>query len=258
VIIRGRRAFGRWVCLLAALLWVCAPVAFAQDVPSTVAAMEDADEMAADLSAEADGADETAETAVAQTSESDIGNIVELGTVYSAVQTEDGVDTVLTSTLTLGGVSSAHALAVVWAPGTGKVALRKSASAKGTFIKDCAAGTLVAVLLLAGEYTKVNYLGKEGYLRTDCLRFYPAAPQEAPTGFLSYNGHTNGATTVNIRLEGNRESRKIGVYQTGTPLTVVTPGEIWTEIELKGQRGFVMTKYVTVSEDPGTAPAPEE
>ncbi len=241
---RKSHALKPWACLLAALLF-----AFAFALPARHAAAEDATDAAADLSVEADGGNASA-------AESDLENIVELGTAYCSVRTDGGVETVLTSALTLGGVSPEYALAVVWAPSSGKAALRKSATAKGTFIKDCAAGTLVVVLSLAGDYTKIDYLGKKGYVRTDCLRFFPAAAQAAPTGVLSYNGYANGATTVNVRLEGDRKSRKIGAFNTGTPLTVITPGETWTEIEVKGLRGFVMTRYVTVLTEPESTATP--
>jgi uncharacterized protein YgiM (DUF1202 family) len=176
----------------------------------------------------------------------DLEAIVELGTAYSTVNGENGPETVKTAGLTLGNVSLEYALAVIWAPKTGRVALRERASEKSDILKDCLAGRIVAVLTLAGGYTKIVYDGKEGYVRTDCLHFYAPMETNAPTGVLSFNGRATGKTTVNVRLEGDRESRKIGEYKTGTPIAVITAGETWTEIEVKGYRGYVMTKYLTV------------
>ncbi len=192
---------------------------------------------------------------VDEAKETDLEAIVELGTAYSTINGENGPETVKTAGLTLGNVSREYALAVIWAPKTGKVALRERASEKSDFIKDCQAGRIVAVLTLAGDYTKIDYDGKEGYVRTDCLHFYAPMETDAATGVLSFNGRATGKTTVNVRLEGDRDSRKIGEYKTGTPIAVITAGETWTEIEVKGYRGFVMTKFLTVEE---TAPQTEE
>ena len=159
-------------------------------------------------------------SATAETVENDIDRITELGLVYSAVTNTDGeTETVRTETLTLGNVSKEYALAEIWAPSTGKVSLRKNPYPKSTVLKVCQAGVLVVVLSLNGEYTEINYKGTQGHIRSDCLHFFAPSASQAQTGLLSYNGYTNGAATINVRLEGDRTSRKIGTYKTGTPVT---------------------------------------
>lgn len=131
--------------------------------------------------------------------------------------------------------------AVIHAPKTGKATLRKKASASSAMVKNCKAGRVALVLEEGKTFTKVLYKDAVGYVRSDALRFVSAV-KEGSKALLAYNGRTNGSTTINIRLtEGGRI---IGDFFTGTEVTVIRPGEKWTEIEVQGHRGYVMNKYL--------------
>lgn len=55
----------------------------------------------------------------------------------------------------------------------------------------------------------------------------------------------NGNTYVNFR--SNPSKTNSSVYQrlyTGTPVTVLTPGDEWTQIRYNGQKGYVMTQFL--------------
>lgn len=55
----------------------------------------------------------------------------------------------------------------------------------------------------------------------------------------------NGNTYVNFR--SNPSQTNSNIYQrlyTGTPVTVLTPGDEWTQIRYNGQKGYVMTQFL--------------
>jgi uncharacterized protein YgiM (DUF1202 family) len=171
--------------------------------------------------------------------------IVLLGTVYTVVSNGSQMETVPTNSLTFSAsVPADHALAVIWAPRTGRAALRKSASDNAELLKQCKTGRIVIVLEAGKKYTRIIYKDTEGYIRTDCLHFYPASAETVLNGTLSYNGHTNGGTTINIRLEP--DGYVIDDLSTGTAVTVLVQGDKWTEIEVNGIRGYVLNKFLTV------------
>ena len=84
-------------------------------------------------------------------------------------------------------------LATIYAPRTGKASLRQTASSKGTLLKNCKAGTIVSVLAIGNGYTRINYKGTVGYIKTACLKFYGDSESTAH-GVLSYKGNTGGGT----------------------------------------------------------------
>ena len=175
--------------------------------------------------------------------------VKELGTHMSKVSIQGKVLYVPTAELSFGkDVPDNKRLAVIYTPKTGKAGLRASAQGHADIIKQCKAGTLVSVLEMGKTYTKINYKNTVGYVQTDCLKFIDAAAETASKGVLSYKGKTTGGTTVNIRLQADGGSRKIGEMRTGTEVTVFALVDGWYEIEAQGIRGYVMQEYLVVKE----------
>ncbi len=176
--------------------------------------------------------------------------VLTLGTAESTVRYDGQERTVKTSELDFSAkdVPAEKAVAVVYAPRTGQASLRSKANGGGSLIRKCKAGTVVSVLEIKGDYSLVNVKGDVGYMRNDCLQYYPAAPETEGTAQLSYNGKTNGSTTINVRNAASGDSAKVAEWETGTEVTVFGRKDGWVEIEAKGVHGWVLEKYVTAKE----------
>ncbi len=171
--------------------------------------------------------------------------VVELGRISSKIQYQGKTVSVSTSDLTFSeNVPENKKLATIYAPRTGKASLRQTASSKGTLLKNCKAGTIVSVLAIGNGYTRINYKGTVGYIKTACLKFYGDSESTAQ-GVLSYKGNTGGGTTVNVRNTPKGDSAKVAEWRTGTEVTILSHENGWYEIEANGMHGYVMEKYVT-------------
>ena len=171
--------------------------------------------------------------------------VVELGRTSSKIQYQSKTVSVSTSDLTFSeNVPENKKLATIYAPRTGKASLRQTASSKGTLLKNCKAGTIVSVLAIGNGYTRINYKGTVGYIKTACLKFYGDSESTAQ-GVLSYKGNTGGGTTVNVRNTPKGDSAKVAEWRTGTEVTILSHENGWYEIEANGMHGYVMEKYVT-------------
>lgn len=171
--------------------------------------------------------------------------IVELGRTSSKIQYQGKTVSVSTSDLTFSeNVPENKKLATIYAPRTGKASLRQTASSKGTLLKNCKAGTIVSVLAIGNGYTRINYKGTVGYIKTACLKFYGDSESTAQ-GVLSYKGNSGGGTTVNVRNTPKGDSAKVAEWRTGTEVTILSHENGWYEIEANGMHGYVMEKYVT-------------
>ena len=171
--------------------------------------------------------------------------VVELGRTSSKIQYQGKTVSVSTSDLTFSeNVPENKKLATIYAPRTGKASLRQTASSKGTLLKNCKAGTIVSVLAIGNGYTRINYKGTVGYIKTACLKFYGDSGSTAQ-GVLSYKGNTGGGTTVNVRNTPKGDSAKVAEWRTGTEVTILSHTNGWYEIEAKGIHGYVMDEFLT-------------
>ena len=191
---------------------------------------------------------ETQTISQTDTQTSEVGTsvgIVELGRTSSKIQYQGKTVSVSTSDLTFSeNVPENKKLATIYAPRTGKASLRQTASSKGTLLKNCKAGTIVSVLAIGNGYTRINYKGTVGYIKTACLKFYGDSESTAQ-GVLSYKGNTGGGTTVNVRNTPKGDSAKVAEWRTGTEVTILSHENGWYEIEASGMHGYVMEKFVT-------------
>ena len=188
-------------------------------------------------------------TVKANYSAKDNGNggitVEELGTYMCKVSYLGKTEVVLTAELSFGTVvPKDKQLAVIYTPKTGKASLRSLASANADILEQCKAGFLVSVMEYGKPYSRINYKNTVGYILTDCLKFYSVSEKTEGKGMLCYNGKTSGDTTVNIRLEADVGSRKIGNFIIGTEVTIIKYDDEWCEIEVGGLRGFIKTAFL--------------
>lgn len=139
-------------------------------------------------------------------------------------------------------------LAVIYAPKTGKATLRAKASQSAKMVKNCKAGRYALVLEKGKNFSKIYYNNAVGYIRTDCLKFYPIANEPYAEGILSLNGYTTGNAEINIRNKADYGTHISGTYKTGTVVRVIEIGDTWTEVEIDRIRGYIQTKFLTMQE----------
>lgn len=174
-------------------------------------------------------------------------NVSTIGLVTSTIYYENEKLEVPTSQLTFSeNVPEDKQLAVIYAPRTGKCSLRKTESDKSKLLKKCKAGTVVIVLEYGEGHCKINYKGTDGYVSTDCLKFYGTNVKALGTGVLSYNGKTTGKTTINIRNAPDKSSETIDEWRTGTKVTFFSYENGWYEVENNGMHGYVLEKFLTI------------
>jgi len=175
-------------------------------------------------------------------------HIKQLGLLTTIVRENGENSEVPTASLVLESVEAKYQLAVIHAPRTGKCTMREKPSKKSDMVKNCKAGRIAIVLEWGKEYTRILYNNAEGYVLTSCLKFYPTDVQTLGTGVLSWKGKATGRTEINIRSAPDKPSKKIGQWKTGTKVTVFTLKDGWYEIEFKGEHGYVLEEYLTLSE----------
>lgn len=117
--------------------------------------------------------------------------------------------------------------------------LREQASTNSRVIAQYKNGIRFQVITPGEVWTKVygSATGNVGYMMTRYLRLSGTDSIQKTI--------QNGNTYVNFRSAPSTTSSTI--YQrlyTGTPVTVLTPGDQWTQIRYNGQIGYVMTQFL--------------
>lgn len=145
--------------------------------------------------------------------------------------------------------SANQVLAVVDANKAGYAALRANTSTKSFILDHCITGKVVRVLATGKNWTKVDYEGMRGYVLTSSLKFYPNVIRSYEIGQIAYEGRTTGRSTINIRANNKNNSRILGNYVLGTPLTIFSRDEKWCEVDVAGWHCYILTEYVSLAEN---------
>ena len=117
--------------------------------------------------------------------------------------------------------------------------LRQEASTSSKVIAQYKNGVRFHVIAPGETWCKVygSATGNIGYMMTRYLTL-------KNTDSI-YKTIQNGNTYVNFRSKPSKTGSTI--YQrlfTGTPVTVLTPGDDWTQVRYNGQTGYVMTQFL--------------
>lgn len=118
---------------------------------------------------------------------------------------------------------------------TDLVNVRGSASAEATKLGTVSAGTrLTRIEALDNGWSKVDYNGQDGYIKTEYLEVVESA-----------NGTVTALQNVNIRAEANETAEKLGVAYAGATLELIeTQDDGWSRIIFNGQTAYVKSEYV--------------
>lgn len=176
--------------------------------------------------------------------------LIEVLAAYESEITLNGETiTVLTSELVFESTAKEEErLAVIYTPNTGKATMREKPSKSAAMVKNCKGGRYALVLEKGKTFTKVYYNNAVGYILTSSLKFYPFATEPFAEGTLHLNGSTSGQANINIRNKAAAGTFVVTALRTGTKVRVITPGDVWTEVECDRVRGFVQTRFLNMEE----------
>ncbi|MBE6729084.1 MAG: CHAP domain-containing protein [Ruminococcaceae bacterium] len=138
------------------------------------------------------------------------------------------------------------------------VRLRSGAGTEYDILGQYNVGTSVKILgsatSKAGEKwykVKIIATGIEGYIRSDFITI--VNKNEVAEPVKTYSGYIN-ATNVNLRTGAGTSFAVVGMYSTGTNITVLdtsvnSKGEKWYKIQIDGTNtvGYMISDYITVT-----------
>lgn len=122
---------------------------------------------------------------------------------------------------------------------TTTVNVRSSDSEQADKLGKVSGGTKLQVLeQRPNGWTKVDYEGKEGYIKTEFLQLAESAAGTETIGTVT------ATTNINVRASASETADRLGVLSGGDSAELVgTEGE-WSKIKYNGQIGYVKSEYV--------------
>ena len=126
----------------------------------------------------------------------------------------------------------------------------RSAKSRGVY----ANGTQVLVLGRTNEWAYVSIGGATGYMMIQYLTPYsptPITPAPGPTldpgAATTLYISTGNTGRLNLREFPSTSSKSLGLYSNGTPVSAARLANGWSQVVVNGQRGFMMTQYLTAA-----------
>ena len=148
-------------------------------------------------------------------------------------------------------VASADGYATATVKG-GWLRLRDGASTEAKTISAYFTGTTVTILGGSGEWYHVLAPdGKTGYMHSGYLTITGSITggqleENASAAVTSQNGKP-----VRLRSGPSVQYSIMATYPVGTPLTVLTVGDIWSKVQIGGRIGYMMNEYIRLGSGAG-------
>ena len=122
---------------------------------------------------------------------------------------------------------------------TTTVNVRSSDSEQADKLGKVAGGTKLQVLeQRPNGWTKVDYEGKEGYIKTEFLQAAESAAGAETIGTVT------ATTNINVRASASETADRLGVLSGGDSAELVGTEGDWSKIKYNGQIGYVKSEYV--------------
>ena len=122
---------------------------------------------------------------------------------------------------------------------TTTVNVRSSDSEQADKLGKVAGGTKLQVLeQRPNGWTKVDYEGREGYIKTEFLQ-----QAESVSGAETI-GTVTASTNINVRASASETAERLGVLSGGDSAELVGTEGDWSKIKYNGQIGYVKSEYV--------------
>ena len=130
--------------------------------------------------------------------------------------------------------------------GTG-VRMRSGASTTSSILGVYNTGTEMTITGESGNWYKVSYSGKDGYV---CKDYMTTTKPDNGGGSASQTGYIKG-NDVRLRSGAGTNYSILGTYNNGTPLTITGTSGNWTAVTINGVKGYVNSTYVTTTKSDG-------
>ena len=122
---------------------------------------------------------------------------------------------------------------------TTTVNVRSSDSEQADKLGKVSGGTKLQVLeQRPNGWTKVDYEGKEGYIKTEFLQLAESAAGTETIGTVT------ATTNINVRASASETADRLGVLSGGDSAELVGTEGDWSKIRYNGQIGYVKSEYV--------------
>lgn len=122
---------------------------------------------------------------------------------------------------------------------TTTVNVRSSDSEQADKLGKVSGGTKLQVLeQRPNGWTKVDYEGKEGYIKTEFLQLAESAAGTETIGTVT------ATTNINVRASASETADRLGVLSGGDSADLVGTEGDWSKIKYNGQIGYVKSEYV--------------
>ncbi|MGL5416455.1 MAG: SH3 domain-containing protein [Clostridium sp.] len=134
--------------------------------------------------------------------------------------------------------------------------VRAKASTNSSKLGILTKGTKVTVLAKEGNWSKISFNGKTGYVSSQYLSMTmnqgtQTKPQmENKMMMVTSNG-------LNVRAKASMNSSKLGVLTKGTKVTVLAKEGNWSKISFNGKTGYVSSQYLSMTMNQGTQTKPQ-
>ena len=117
--------------------------------------------------------------------------------------------------------------------------VRSSDSEQADKLGKVSGGTKLQVLeQRPNGWTKVDYEGKEGYIKTEFLQLAESAAGTETIGTVT------ATTNINVRASASETADRLGVLSGGDSAELVGTEGDWSKIKYNGQIGYVKSEYV--------------
>lgn len=122
---------------------------------------------------------------------------------------------------------------------TTTVNVRSSDSEQADKLGKVSGGTKLQVLeQRPNGWTKVDYEGKEGYIKTEFLQLAESAAGTETIGTVT------ATTNINVRASASETADRLGVLSGGDSAELVGTEGDWSKIKYNGQIGYVKSEYM--------------
>ena len=119
------------------------------------------------------------------------------------------------------------------------VNVRSSDSEQADKLGKVSGGTKLQVLeQRPNGWTKVDYEGKEGYIKTEFLQLAESAAGTETIGTVT------ATTNINVRASASETADRLGVLSGGDSAELLGTEGDWSKIKYNGQIGYVKSEYV--------------
>lgn len=142
-------------------------------------------------------------------------------------------------TATEGGEQPTEDQGPQYVTATTTVNVRSSDSEQADKLGKVTGGTKLQVLeQRPNGWTKVDYEGKEGYIKTEFLQAAESAAGAETIGTVI------ATTNINVRASASETADRLGVLSGGDSAELIGTEGDWSKIKYNGQIGYVKSEYV--------------